>query len=220
MTLQNNQFNKKTPSFFKGPNFWFGLISGIVLMTILGIGLLLSRAVILPSKKEAGISQSQATTGTTSLQGSSIAQNLLKEIIPIGTPDYGEKAGVSYDEIQQSLNTLVGYNESITLDETQKQRYVKIGASPLTACEFCCGVGERGFAKSDGTLLCGCAHNIAFSGLTKWLIQNSFYTDEQIISEIGKWKILFFPKGSVEKEMQKRGITPSEGGLPEMRGGC
>lgn len=155
--------------------------------------------------------------GTTTDSSSS---DLYAEIAPKGTPDYGSGAGVSYDRIEESLNTLVGYDKEITLSGADKERYIKIGTSKETACEFCCGIGEAGFGTAGGEIACGCGHNIAFSGLTKWLIQNSNYSDEQIVEEIKKWKILFFPKGTVAKETQKRGISPDSTDLPSQQGGC
>ena len=155
--------------------------------------------------------------GTTA---STNSPDLYTEIAPKGTPDYGNKAGVSYDQVEESLNALVGYDKGITLAGAGEKRYIKIGTSKETACEFCCGIGEAGFGTAEGEIACGCGHNIAFSGLSKWLIQNSSYSDEQIIEEIKKWKILFFPKAAVAKELQKRGISPDSTDLPSQRGGC
>ena len=56
--------------------------------------------------------------------------------------------------------------------------------------------------------------------MTKWLIANSDYTDEEIIAEIKKWKILFFPELAARKEAQKQGISPESIGLPKQVGGC
>lgn len=146
--------------------------------------------------------------------------DFLAQITPKGTPEYGKVAGVSYDKVEESLDTLVDYDKNISLTGADKERFVKIGISPDTACEHCCGIGEEGFATEEGKIACGCAHNIAFSGLTKWLVANSDYSDEQIIDEIGKWKILFFPEPAARKEAEKQGISPESIGLPKQVGGC
>lgn len=147
-------------------------------------------------------------------------QQILKEITPTGTPDYGKETGVSYEEVESGLKTLVGFHQTVSLSEDEKQRYASIATTKETACEFCCGIGEAGFGTSDGRIACGCSHNVAFSGLTKWLIKNSDYSDQQIVNEIRNWKVLFFPRGAVQKELEKRNIEPESVGLPGMVGGC
>ncbi|NIO22356.1 MAG: hypothetical protein GTN76_16930, partial [Candidatus Aenigmarchaeota archaeon] len=120
-------------------------------------------------------------TGGASVAGTSAgsgAEDLLSEITPTGTPDYGGDANISYDKVEESLDVMVGYDEKITLSGAERSRYIKIGTSEDTACEFCCGIGDAGFANEEGQIACGCSHNIAFSGLTKWLIQNGSYSDE------------------------------------------
>lgn len=158
-------------------------------------------------------------TGMTPSQSKFTPQDIL-EITPKGTPDYGMRAGVSYDNVEQRLRTLMGYHQSLSLSGDEQQRYTEIATTEGTACEFCCGIGEAGFGGSDGRIACGCSHSVAFSGLTKWLIKNTEYTNQQIIDEIKKCKVLFFPRGSVQKELEKRNITPESVGLPAMRGGC
>lgn len=147
-------------------------------------------------------------------------QQIIKEIIPTGTPSYGKEAGVSYDKVEESLVTLIKYHNTILLSDNEKQRYISIATTPETACEFCCGIGERGFGTNEGELACGCSHNIAISGLTKWLIKNTDYTNQKIIDEIHKWKVLFFPKEALKKELKKRNIQPESVNLPSIRGGC
>lgn len=162
-----------------------------------------------------------ATSSTSGVASTSnILQQIVEEITPTGTPDYGIKAKVSYDKVEESLRTLMGYHQTILLTDDEKQRYINIATFPGTACEFCCGIGEAGFGTSDGRIACGCSHNVAFSGLTKWLIKNTDYTNQQIIDEIQKWKVLFFPQGAVEKELKRRNIQPESVGLPSMVGGC
>lgn len=146
--------------------------------------------------------------------------SIAAEIIPAGVPEYGDAAYVSFDSIDQSLDTLVGYHMNVQLDEGETQRYIKIGTTRGTACEFCCGIGELGFANDKGYLLCGCSHNIAFSGLTKWLIKNTDYSDDEILQELKYWKGAFFPAPMVSKELESRGINPESVGLPAFQGSC
>ncbi len=205
-------------------SFIFGFVAGVAIVSVIGLVIMMSTGFHNMGMEEDGgatVANTVETGNSVQTQNSSGSmQEVLKEITPTGTPDYGKKAGISYDKVEQSLSVLRGFDQSITLSASQQKRYVKVGTSPLTACEFCCGIKEGGFAKASGQTACGCSHNIAFSGLTKWLIKNTSYTNDQIVAEIGQWKILFFPKGAVEKEIKKRGITPSGGEIPSMKGGC
>lgn len=173
-----------------------------------------------------GVPTGRAVTGQTTEEtsqqtgGSDVVNQVLAEITPTGTPDYGDDAGVSYDEVVAGLNTLSGYHRSISLDGDDLERYKKIATTQDTACRYCCGIGTAGFGRSDGNIACGCSHNVAFSGLTKWLLKNTDYSDEQIIDEIHKWRVLYFPEPSVRQELEKRGISPESAGLQKMVGGC
>jgi hypothetical protein len=142
----------------------------------------------------------------------SILEQVLKEITPIGTPSYGKKAGVSYDKVEQSLGILRGY-AALSLDQEEQQRYEVIANTGGTACKYCCGASKL-------SQNCGCSHNIALQGLTKWLIKNTDYSNNQILQEIRNWQILFFPKPTLQEELQRRNIQPESVGLPTMRGGC
>ena len=128
------------------------------------------------------------------------------DILPKGTPDiYGSELGVSYNDVSASnpqladatMEKLAEY-EDIKLDSTQMERYVKIGSS--IACEYCCGAKTLVF--SNGERACGCAHSYAMRGLAKYLLtEHPDMTDEQILNELGKWKVLFFP-GVHEKKAE------------------
>ena len=120
------------------------------------------------------------------------------EIIPKGTPDiYGSEIGVSYNDISASnsqtteatIKKLTSY-EASELNKEQMDRYIKIGSS--ISCEYCCGAQALIF--SNGQRSCGCAHSYAMRGLAKYLLINHpDMTDEKILNELGKWKVLFFP---------------------------
>ena len=151
-------------------------------------------------------------------------------LLPSGTPKYGKKLNVSYDQAGKAVDTLAELEGKIgfeNLSKKQKARYVKIGTTQGTACEYCCGL--KTFGKKDGQRACGCKHNIAFSGLTMWMLKNG-YKDEEILKEIANWKASFFPKQTLSKkleELKKSGDPDAKnilkefpGFLPSMVGGC
>ena len=120
------------------------------------------------------------------------------EIIPKGIPAvYGQELGVKYDDVSPNnpeladatIKKLTAYEDK-TLNDAQMDRYIKIGSS--ISCEYCCGADSIIF--SNGQRACGCAHSYAMRGLAKYLLINHpDMTDLQILGELGKWKVLFFP---------------------------
>jgi hypothetical protein len=152
-------------------------------------------------------------------------------ILPSGSPEYGSKLNVSYDQADKAVNILARLEGEIgfqNLTKEEKSRYIKIATTQGTACEFCCGL-KTSFGNEEGQRLCGCAHNIAFSGLTMWMIKNG-YKNEEILTEIGRWKALYFPKQTLTKKLQELEKAGEEGikeileefpeFLPQMVGGC
>ncbi len=120
------------------------------------------------------------------------------EIIPTGVPKvYGAEIGVKYDDISASNPSLteatiakLSSYEDLKLTDEQKKRYTKLGTS--IACEYCCGA--EGLVFSNGERACGCAHSFAMRGIAKYLLINHpDMSDDEILSEMGKWKVLFFP---------------------------
>ena len=120
------------------------------------------------------------------------------EIIPTGIPEvYGGELNIKYDYIsandpeltEETIGKLSSY-EDMALNSAQMARYVRIGSS--ISCEYCCGAQSLVF--SNGQRACGCAHSYAMRGLAKYLLtEHPDVTDEQILSELGKFKVLFFP---------------------------
>jgi hypothetical protein len=156
--------------------------------------------------------------------------------------------------------------EDMDLNEQQLQRYIKIAGD--ISCEYCCGAKSIIFTKEDaagmetkvqeaiesgqiksedagkylkkaGASACGCAHSYAMRGLAKYLItEHPEMSDEEILSELGKWKVLFFPgiheqKAQVLEENgidskdfinlasnKYRGIEKGQKSGGEMVGGC
>jgi hypothetical protein len=120
------------------------------------------------------------------------------EIIPSGVPEiYGAELGVSYDDVSPSNPRLADATiaklrsyEDLELNSEEMARYIKIGSS--ISCEYCCGA--KAIIFSNGQRACGCAHSYAMRGLAKYLLRNHpDMSDEDILSELGKWKVLFFP---------------------------
>jgi hypothetical protein len=134
------------------------------------------------------------------------------EIIPQGIPlIYGEEIGISYDDVSsvnpqltdQTIKKLSQY-EDRALSDGEMQRYIRIAGS--ISCEYCCGADSIVF--SNGQRACGCAHSYAMRGLAKYLIiEHPEISDKEVLSELGKWKVLFFP----EIHEQKAQVLESQG---------
>ncbi len=148
-------------------------------------------------------------------------QSAIDVIIPTGDPVYAEQLGISYDDPVTGLDKLVPLEKAVQLEGEEQARYINLVSNPYgISCEFCCGVGPAGASK-DGRSKCGCKHNPAVLGLTKWLIQNTEWTDAEILYEVLRWKSLFFPKNMVELGLKVAGgDTSSLAELPGMVGGC
>ena len=141
------------------------------------------------------------TAGATGITGNSILSPVsASEIIPTGTPKiYGKELGVSYDDISpndpqkadSTISVLGNLDDSITLTGADLQRYIDIASQ--ISCEYCCGA--KSIIFENGQAACGCAHSYAMRGLAKYLItkHGTEYTDDEILEELGKWKVLFFP---------------------------
>lgn len=122
------------------------------------------------------------------------------DVLPKGVPKiYGKELGVAYDAVSSAnaqkaddtIKKLGVLDEKITLSGNDLKRYIAIAGR--ISCEYCCGVDS--IINKDGAAACGCAHSFAMRGLAKYLIQNhpKEFTDDEILSELGKWKTLFFP---------------------------
>jgi hypothetical protein len=125
-------------------------------------------------------------------------------IIPTGIPEvYGEELGISYDGVSinnpaladQTINVLSNIDRVEVLEGAELMRYIDVlyNLEGGISCEYCCGA--RSIIFENGDAACGCAHSYAMRGLTKYLIKyhGDEFTDEEILEEIGKWKVLFFP---------------------------
>ena len=132
--------------------------------------------------------------------GTGIGVVSASKIIPTGIPAvYGKELGVNFDEVSpnnpqganKNIAILKNLDKTLTLQGSDLQRYIDIASQ--ISCEFCCGA--KSVIRSDGSAACGCAHSYAMRGLAKYLItkHGDAFTDDEILSELGKWKVLFFP---------------------------
>ncbi len=141
------------------------------------------------------------------------------DIIPTGVPPvYGKELQISYDDVSASnpqladatIGVLSNIDRSETLEGAELQRYIDIlyNLENGISCEYCCGARSVIFETGDPA--CGCAHSYAIRGLAKYLIKyhGDEYTDEEILGEVGKWKVLFFPGIHEEKAkaLEEQGI--------------
>ncbi len=182
-------------------------------------------------------------SGLSQYQDEAAAYIKFKEIknsfTPSGIPEiYGQELGISFDKVQDAINKTAVFDptygaagEKIALTDlsaAELERYKKIGSS--IACEYCCGVTTLVF--ENGEAACGCAHSAMMRGLSAYLIKNhpQEFTDEQILNELTKWKITYFPKQTLSAELDKKAKAGEAGieqilkefpdFLPQMVGGC
>ncbi len=123
-----------------------------------------------------------------------LEQDLINNIIPRGTPWYGQEAGVSFDD-PITAQQLWARARSIQLDSTQEERWNRIANS--FTCDYCCG------SPQQPTIItrCGCAHSAAAQGMARWFIKNygNKYSDEEIYGEMARWYALWYPGPTVQR---------------------
>ncbi len=130
-----------------------------------------------------------------------VVQDLVNNVIPSGTPWYGQETGVSFDD-PLTAQKLWGNGQSIQLDSAQTERWNRIINS--FTCDYCCG------SPQQPTIItrCGCAHSQAAQGMAKWFIQNygDKYSDEEIYGEMARWYALWYPGPTVKRIAQEMGL--------------
>lgn len=167
---------------------------------------------------------SGANVSNASVNEAQLIEQVAAEVIATGVPAvYGTELSVSFDSVQDSINKLLPYDTGIELQGADLEKYVAVTTS--ISCEYCCGADAISF--SDGKPACGCAHSAAMRGLAKYLIKNhdSEFSEEEILTELQKWKSVFFPKqtiaAAIKLKAQKGEISGSTlAALPDMVGGC
>ncbi len=122
------------------------------------------------------------------------AQDLLNNIVPTGTPWYGQEAGVSFDDPIKAQN-LWAKGRAIQLSTEEEQRWGRIVNS--FTCDYCCG------SPQNPTIItrCGCAHSAAAQGMAKWFIKNygDKYSDEEIYGEMARWYAVWYPGPTIKR---------------------
>ncbi len=126
------------------------------------------------------------------------------DVVPTGVPPvYGNELKIAYDDVNpndprladQTIAVLskVDRSETLTGDDLQRYIYVLYEMEGGISCEYCCGA--RSIIFENGDSACGCAHSYAMRGLAKYLIKfhGDEFSDEEILGEVAKWKVLFFP---------------------------
>ena len=147
--------------------------------------------------------------------GAAVSASNGPDVTPKGVPNiYGKELGISFDDVsaasptkaENTINKLGAFDDKITLSGKDLERYISIAGK--ISCEYCCGA--EAIIYKSGKAACGCAHSYAMRGLAKYLITNhpNEFTDDQILEELGKWKILFFPgpMAAKAKVLQSKGI--------------
>ncbi len=188
LKMENEKTMKENETLKGGKKTDYEFVVQIVLIAVLMILLVYSFG-----KSSAG-STGNAIGGLSTGIGTVSAS----EIMPKGAPEiYGKELGINYDDVsagnpqttEAAIKKLSSY-EANELSKEQMTRYIKIGSS--ISCEYCCGAQALIF--SNGQRACGCAHSYAMRGLAKYLLtKHPDMADEQILNELGKWKVLFFP---------------------------
>lgn len=174
----------------------YGLM--LVLVLLMGFNQMLISGIAGGAPATGGQSGATASAATSVDLSSADTQALVASTIPTGTPEYGASAKASFDNPVQSISVLAGYENSVTLSDSEMGRYIDIVGQ--ISCEYCCGAPS--IIDSKGRAACGCAHSGAMRGLGKWLIKNRpGMSDDAVLEELGKWKTLFFPKDSIKKAM-------------------
>ena len=172
MDLKNITKSKKT----------LVIINFIILFgLIFSIGI--NQVVITKTYDALGISQSvlagitnlifknASSSGNIALAGSA-TEDAIKLAISQGVPEiYGPELGISFDEVQQSIDVLRRFDptygkQKIVLAGDDLQRFINVGLK--ISCEYCCSA--KSIIRADGSAACGCAHSQAMRGLLAYLI--------------------------------------------------
>ncbi len=148
------------------------------------------------------------------------SSNKLVDIIPVGIPEvYGSELSLSYDDVSpldpsgadRAINRMAELDMQIELEGENLERYVSIlyEKEGGISCEYCCGA--RSIIFENGEPACGCAHSFAMRGIAKYLIteHGNEMSDEDILKEVGKWKVLFFPEIHQQKAyaLEEEGLS-------------
>lgn len=170
------------------------------------------------------VSSSEQSAKSTDRNNSNLPQDiqqLAKKLIATGIPPvYGAELQVSFDKAALAIPKLAPFEQDSRPNKLTGEilrRYIDIGQQ--TSCEFCCGA--RTMVFPDGRKACDCDHSAAMRGVAAYLLENygDQMTDQQILSEVNKWKSAFFPGPTVNKYLTSNGLN-STNNLQQQEGGC
>lgn len=131
------------------------------------------------------------------------AQESVDFSLPTGTPSpYGDELDVAFDDVSedkpdataQTLETFIQQEQEIELSAAERERYTTIlhEMHGGISCEYCCEA--ESIITEDGKSACGCSHAKAMRGLAQYLLtEHGDMSNEEIYTEIGKWKTRYFP---------------------------
>lgn len=160
-------------------------------------------------------------------------KEIQRKFYPSGIPiAYGKELDISFDNVQDAINKVSRYDltfgsKRLSLDHKEMERYAHIGMS--ISCEYCCGVDA--ITRSNGEAACACEHSQMMRGLTAYLIkEHPKMTNDDILGELLKWKIQYFPKQMLSKFLSSASdiydydveaiMNEFPDFLPEMVGDC
>ncbi len=201
-------------------------VATVIVLLIILVGF---RAPTARSNAAAKATPAASQSSTAAISDQAVAQ-VAAQVLPKGKPFYGDELGISYDQAEAGITTLAQFDalgsKPIKLTGEKLQRFITIGMS--IACEYCCGATTM--TKPDGTPACGCAHSQAMRGVAAYLLDKygDQKSDEEILTEVAKWKALSFPQETVKKALlAKAGSTAGTNAqtgvlnsLPQQVGGC
>ncbi len=185
----------------------------VYVLIALAIGVIAFNQFMILSLSSVAASSAATATLAVGSEGAGSAVNvnaLITQLVPRGVPRvYGPELGVSFEDPVNSMSKLAQFDGRIQLSGENLQKYVRVGSK--ISCEYCCGAPA--IIDSRGRAACGCAHSAAMRGLLAYLVDkhSNEFTEEQMLEELGKWKILFFPKNTIEKAVAfaSAGETPT-----------
>ena len=168
---------------------------------------------------DVNLSYFQEEGGQAQESSQSISETSLS-VLPTGTPEvYGAELDLEYEDVSaddpagadRAIQKMATLDREIDLEGEDLERYIHLlyEKEGGISCEYCCGA--RSIIFENGDPACGCAHSFAMRGIAKYLITEygGEVNDEEILEEVGKWKVRFFPGAHQQKAevLEEEGIS-------------
>lgn len=217
--MNDNPTPQSIPRWIKPLAFGNAVATGIMLI----IAVLAFRNAVGSTATVAADTTATSAAATATYSAADV-QQVAAQVLPRGKPFYGDELGISYDETEKGLQVLGQFDaygsKTIKLTGEKLDRYIKMGMS--ISCEYCCGA--KAITDDKGNPACGCAHSQAMRGVALYLLDKygDKKTDQEIFTEMVKWKALSFPQDTVNKVLAAQSGTTAGGAttLPKQVGGC